>query len=143
MKMYIGSTKVDRLKLHTDSDDATLKASDLQAGITAYAKGQKVTGSGKSFEFAMYGSMSSNITLPILSDINTIEISSTEYPLQQVLRFGEIRNTDFAEAKLIANATVDGSVCPITIKIVPQSYITVACSKSFSIELFLGKDNYT
>lgn len=49
MKLCLGSTSVKSLnirKLDVDTNDATVVASDMQSGSIAYAKGQKVTGTG-------------------------------------------------------------------------------------------------
>lgn len=49
MKLCLGSTPVKSLnirKLDVDTNDATIVASDMQSGSIAYAKGQKVTGTG-------------------------------------------------------------------------------------------------
>lgn len=49
MKCYLGISPVKSLdirKLDVDTNDATVVASDMQSGSIAYAKGQKVTGTG-------------------------------------------------------------------------------------------------
>lgn len=49
MKLCLGNTPVKSLnirKLDVDTNDATIVASDMQSGTVAYAKGQKVTGTG-------------------------------------------------------------------------------------------------
>lgn len=49
MKLCLGSTPIKSLnirKLDVDTNDATIVASDMQTSSVAYAKGQKVTGTG-------------------------------------------------------------------------------------------------
>ncbi len=143
MKMYLGDTAVKGVMLHTDSDDATLKASDLQSGVTAYAKGQKVTGSGKSFEFASYGDISSNIAMPIpVSDINTVIVSAVNYPIRMSKSALELQALDFSVAQEVAIVTVNGTEYPIKIK-AASNMITISCGQTIQLQLMFGKDNYT
>ena len=80
MKMIYNGTPIKSLNIkhyELNTNDATLKASDLQSGVTAYAKGQKITGIGRAFRFALYGDFPSNREIPIpVSEINTVVVSS-------------------------------------------------------------------
>ena len=140
--MFFGKTHVKGLTLHTDSDDATLKPSAIQSGVTGYAKGRKVTGTGKAFSFASYGTAKTNMSFPAFADINTIELASTECPVQNLLNFEDIRNTDFSAEQTISNAIKDGVTYPIKLK-VASGVLSVTCDLTISIELFYGKDEYT
>ena len=141
MKMYLGDTQVKNLMLHTDSDDATLVASDLQAGVTAYARGQKVTGTGKSFEFAHYGKLATNQPYYIPSNINVIEIASINYPIQLSIALNQMEETDFTIAQTAGYATIDGVAYELTVQAV-NNFLTVSCEKDIYLEIFYGKDNY-
>ena len=82
MKMYYGDTPIKSLKIkhyEVSTHDATIKSSDLQTGITAYAKGKKVTGTGKSFEFASYGDWTTNLPFIIPTTINVVQVGSLNY----------------------------------------------------------------
>ena len=141
MKMYLGDTPLRSVMTHTDTDDATMKASDLQVGVIGYSKGQKVTGTGKAFSFASYGTVKTNMSFPALADINTIELTSTECPVQSLLTFEDIRNTDFSAEQIIGNAIKDSVTYPIKLK-VASDILSVACDITISIQLFYGKDDY-
>ncbi len=123
------------------TNDATLKSSDLQAGITAYAKGQKVTGTGKAFEFANYGGLKTNLPTFIPTDINIIEISSSQYPIRLTLELDAIKNADFSTQQEVALATIDGSEYPLFVQVTPN-FLKVICEKTFTLQVFYGKDNY-
>ena len=72
-------------------------ASDLQAGKTAVARGQKITGTGKSFEFANYGELRTNADRFVPSNINVIEVSSMEYPIKLSISLTEMVDIDFSQ----------------------------------------------
>ena len=55
MKMYLGDVPVKALYTHTDTDEGNITAPDMQSGMIAFAKGVKLTGTGKAFAFASYG----------------------------------------------------------------------------------------
>ena len=57
MPLYLGKKKISQTatKVHTDTDDANVTPINLQRNIIAYAKGKKVVGTAKCFEFAYYG----------------------------------------------------------------------------------------
>lgn len=143
MKLFLGNTEVNSIMLHTDTDDATLKASDLQSGVTAYARGQKVTGSGKAFAFASYGDCSSNDAIPLpLSNVNTILVSAVGYNIKMSKAMKSLRETDFSSAQEVATITIDDANYPITIK-VASNVLTIACDKTVTLQLMYGKDEYT
>ena len=82
MKMFYGNTPVKSLNIRhyeMNTNDCDMIASDLQAGKKAVATGQKITGTGKSFEFASYGGWMTNLPLAIPSMINAIQIGSNNY----------------------------------------------------------------
>lgn len=141
MKLYLGDTPVKALYSHTDSDDATIVASDMQSGMTAYAKGRKVTGTGKAFAFAVYGAVKTNFPLAVPSAINVIEIASTDYPVKIKSALNTMKDTDFSTAQTIGSVTIDSVEYPITAK-VESNTLTVGCSKSIDLEAFYGKDDH-
>lgn len=141
MKLMLGNTPVKKMMVHNDTQDATMVASDLQAGVTAYAGGRKITGTGKCFSFASYGTMPTNFPIPIRSDINIIRVASSDYPIQMVIPLGNILNTDFSTIQTVANITINETIHPITIK-VSSKMLTVGCNQNIKLELFYGKDEY-
>lgn len=144
MKMYYGNVPVNSMKVkHYDvsTNDATMIASDLQAGITAYARGQKIMGTGKCFEFAVYGKIKSNFPTPIPLSINVIEIASMDYPVQLSIALSDMKSTDFTTEQTIGNVIVGGTVYPVTVK-AESNILTINCTETIWFQIFYGKDNY-
>ena len=141
MKLMLGNTPVKKMMIHNDTQDATMVASDLQAGVTCYAKGQKVTGTGKSFEFASYGSLPTNDSTYIPSAINTIMVSSVEKPVQLSLAVSDTIYNDFSTPTEIGKVLVDDSYYPIFV-VVDGYFLSISCEKTVTLEIFYGKDNY-
>ena len=141
MKLMLGGTPVKKMMIHNDTMDATMVASDLQAGVTAYANGQKVTGTGKSFEFANYGGLKTNTSRFIPSSINIIELSSAEYPVKLKSTISDLVNLDFSAGQPIATVIIDGSEYDLIVS-VNSNILKINCDKTFYLEVFYGKDNY-
>lgn len=145
MKIAIGNTPINSLYIHSyemNTNDATLQASDLQSGITAYARGKKVTGSGKSFEFAFYGQLNSNASLVIPIDtINIVHISSLNYPVYSTVKLGDMKNLDFSISQTIGNLVSENSQSPVSV-LVQNNEIFISCDVDTTFEIFFGKDNY-
>lgn len=141
MKLMLGGTPVKKMMIHNDTMDATMVASDLQAGVTAYANGQKVTGTGKSFEFAQYGSIETNELGFVPTLINVVEIASTDYPIKSFIGFDKMIGTDFSTSKVIGNVIIDNIEYPITINI-NGNLLSFNCEKTILLEFFYGRDNY-
>ena len=144
MKLCLGSTPIKSLnirKLDVDTNDATIVASDMQSGSIAYAKGQKVTGTGKAFAFASYGDQKTNVAIPVPNVINVIEISSLECPVQMLVTLSEMKSVDFTTENTIANAVIDGVTYPITAQVTDGNLI-LGCSQSINLQVFYGKDEH-
>ena len=141
MKLMLGNTPVKKMMIHNDTQDATMVASDLQAGVTCYAKGQKVTGTGKCFSFAVYGSFPTNRAIPIPETINVILIGSTDYFVKMAHYVSDLTAMDFSSPVVVATITIDGTDYPISVSVV-SNLLTVSCSKAINLEIFYGKDNY-
>lgn len=141
MKLMLGSTPIKKTMIHNDTQDATMVASDLQAGVTCYAKGQKVTGTGKSFEFAQYGTFSTNSSFYVPNMINVIEISSLDYPIKHMIKLTDMRNINLSTPQQIALVIIDNVEYALTAR-VSSNIFTVTCDKNINLEIFYGKDNY-
>lgn len=141
--MY-GNTPVKSLNIHSyelSTNDATLKPSDMQAGITAYAKGQKVVGTGKSFSFARYGSIFTNDPWIIPEDINVVEIACIDYPVKLIVSLREMKNIDFSAEQHMADVIIDGTIYQLKVGVADNLFVVI-CDKDIEIEVFYGKDNY-
>ena len=141
MKLMLGGTPVKKMMIHNDTMDATMVASDMQAGVTAYANGQKITGTGKSFEFACYGKLETNSPQYIPNNVNIVEIASVDNPIQLTVMLSEMKEVDFTNTQNIASAIVNGVSYPLMVQ-ASDNFLTISCDKTISLQVFYGKDNY-
>lgn len=144
MKLCLGNTQVTALNIHkldVDTNDATIQASDMQSGLTAYAKGVKITGTGKCFAFGSYGMAETNLPISIPGMINTIGVGSSEYPVQIAVAMSDMRDMDFSVENTIANIVINGTAYPITAQ-VSDNKLTLGCSQTTNLQVFYGKDEH-
>ena len=141
MKMYLGNVPVKSLYTHTDTDEGNITAPDMQSGMIAFAKGVKLTGTGKAFAFASYGQISTNKACPVPSIINFIEVSSLTYPVKMNIALSSMKNTDFSTIQKIGAVTINGTAYDITAQ-VSNNMLTVGCSKDINLEVFYGRDEH-
>lgn len=144
MKLMYGDTPIKNLNIikhDVSTNDATMSASDLQAGVTAYARGQKITGTGKCFEFAFYGDITTNVGKYIPSNINVIEISSSEYPVKLAIDLGIMQDVDFSSEQKIATIIIDNTEYDLVAS-VQSSILKISCDQTARLQVFYGKDNY-
>lgn len=145
MKMMYNGTQIKSLNVkhyEMDTNSATAQPSDMQAGVTCFARGKKVVGTGKAFSFALYGGCNSNDMIPIpVENINTVSISCTMYPVRMITPIEDLRFVDFSTAKTVAIITVDNIDYPISIS-VSYNMITITCDKTATLEVVFGKDEY-
>ena len=144
MKMIYGGVPVNSLKVkhyEVSTNDCDMIASDLQAGKTAVARGQKITGTGKSFEFALYGDTTSNAILPLPTLLNVLSITSHTHPVQMNDRLFDLLEKDFTVEQEIGTAVVEGVSYPIK-AIVSSNILQFICDKTINLQFFCGKDNY-
>jgi hypothetical protein len=144
MKMIFNGTPINSMKVkhyELSTQDCDMIASDLQAGKTAVARGKKITGTGKSFEFASYGGFETNQYIPIPSVINVIEVSCMNYPVQANIQLKDMKDIDFTLEQTIGNVVIDGNSNPLTAK-VELPFLIVNCPQQITLQMFYGKDNY-
>ena len=144
MKMIYGGVPVNSMKIkhfEIDTNSATVQPSDLQAGVTCFARGQKIVGTGKCFEFANYGSIDTNLPLIVPNMINVIEIASTTYPVKSAIILNDMKNIDFSVPQTIGYIVVDNVENPVTLTI-NSGMLTLSCDVSVRLQFFYGKDNY-
>lgn len=144
MKMIYNGAPIKSLNVkhyEMSTQDATLKASDMQAGITAYARGQKITGTGKCFEFARYGAFETNNSTYIPTGINVIEIASTEYGIKHSIQLSVMKNIDFTVPQTVGTVVVSNTENPIVVQY-NAPFLTISCDENVALEIFYGKDNY-
>ena len=145
MKMFYGNTPIKSANIkhyEMNTNDATLIPSDLQAGVTAYAKGRKVTGTGKSFEFAQYGQIEANQARYVPNNINVVEIASLTYPIRLNIALNNMEFVDFTTEQTVGFVLIDNVEYEVKAQAV-NNFLTISCEKSFSLEIFYGKDNYS
>ena len=145
MKLMYGSVPVKSMNIHhfeMDTNSATVQASDMQAGVTCFARGQKVVGTGKCFEFANYGVSRTNVSEYIPTSINVVEITSLDYPIKSSIAFSNMIDIDFTTEQVVGVVVVDDVEYPITAKI-EGYFLTFGCEKTITLQSFYGKDRYT
>lgn len=144
MKLMCGNTPIQSLKIHyfeQNTNDCDILASDMQAGKMAVARGKFIIGTGKSFEFANYGAMYTNVATPVPTDINVVEVASLDYPIQLSIALSNMCDVDFSTSQAIGNVIVNGTTYPLTAS-VSNGKLTIACGKTIKLQVFYGKDNY-
>lgn len=144
MKMMYNGTPIKSLNIkhfEMNTNSATVQPSDLQSGVTCFARGQKVTGTGKSFEFACYGNWTTNLPYIVPATINVVQVGSIDYAIKTVISMYDTYFLDFTTSQKIAEVTIDGVVYPISVS-VQNGKLTVFCDQTINIQLFFGKDNY-
>lgn len=145
MKLMYGNVPVKALNINyfeQDTNDCDMIASDLQAGKTAVARGQKIVGTGKSFEFASYGSFATNNLDYVPTNINVIHIFSLTSPFQLAISLNDMKHCDFSVPTEVGNIFVDGISYPIYVS-VNDNLISITCEQTIELEVFYGKDNYS
>ena len=144
MKLMYGNVPVKSLNIHSyelNTNDCDMVASDLQAGKTAVARGQKIIGTGKCFEFASYGEFEANDEWSIPSDINVIQITCLSYPTQTLVDVRNTKNLDFSTEQTIGELVADNTEYPINVTVL-DNILKIACGKTVTFQVFYGKDNY-
>lgn len=144
MKLMYGNVPVKSLNIHTfemDTNSATVKPSDLQSGVTCFGKGKKITGTGKAFEFATYGSLPTNESVYVPSDINIIHVSSVDNPVKLTITLYDMKDQDFTIPLEIGSVLVENVYYPISV-VIENNFMSVNCEQAITLEVFYGKDNY-
>lgn len=145
MKMMYGGVPIKSLNIkhfEVDTNSATVQPADLQAGVTCFARGQKIIGTGKCFEFACYGQIESNDEQFIPTDtINVIQISSLTYPVKFTTALSDMKALDFSAGQVVGSVVIDSTDYPLTI-ISNNNTLIIECGQTIPLEVFYGKDNY-
>ena len=146
MKMFLGgkSQPINTLKLkhfELDTNDCDVLPSDLQSGISCFARGQKIIGTGKSFEFANYGGFRTNFPIYIPSLINIVEIASTEYPIKINIALSDMKDIDFSTSQNVGYIIADGINYTVN-AVAKDNFLTLSCDKTIYLQIFYGRDNY-
>lgn len=144
MRLCLGNTSIGSFnvsKLDIDTNDATIVAADMQSGSTAYARGQKITGTGKSFAFAYYGVKQTNYPIPVPSSINVIDISCLTNAIQMTIDITQMKDVDFTTEQKLGDIIVNGVNYPI-VSTVEEGVLTLSCDQDIQLQVFYGKDNY-
>lgn len=144
MKIMYNGTPIKSLNIkhhEISTNDCDMIASDLQVGKTAVAKGRKITGTGRSFEFAYYGDFETNDFMMIPCKINVVHLSSDAYPTQDIITLYDMKNLDFSTEQIIGNIIIDGVAYPVKV-VSTDSKISISCDQTVALQVFFGKDNY-
>ena len=144
MKMMYNGTQIKSLNIkhyEISTNDCDMIASDMQAGKTAVARGKKITGTGKSFEFASYGGFKTNSPIPVPAMVNVVEVACTGYPVQLSIELSLMKGINFAESQTVGNVVINGATLPLIAR-VENNILTITCSETIALEVFYGKDNY-
>lgn len=144
MKMIYNGAPIKSLNIkhyEVSTNDCTMVPSDLQAGVTGVAKGKKIVGTGKSFEFAQYGKLKTNARRYVPNMVNIVEVASTEHPVKLTIPLTDMKNLDFTTKQNVGSVIIDNVEYPLFAQVV-SNILTISCDKSFYLQLFYGKDNY-
>lgn len=144
MKMMYNGTEIKSLKVkhyEMSSNFATVEPSDIQAGKTAVARGKKITGTGKAFEFANYGYLETNTDRYVPSTINVIELASTIYPIKLNIDLNSLNTLSFDTEQNIATVTINNVDYDLKVS-VKSNILKITCDQTFGLQIFYGKDNY-
>ena len=130
------------------SYDADITPENMQRGMSAYAKGKKVIGTGKCFEFAEYGLYRVKkldngyygIAIELGEGANTFFIVPTGKGdiVVQTANGIEVGNEP---EKIGENTTSEGDVLVSYVEGQVMVYITKITSTSTTLRVFIGKDN--
>lgn len=144
MKMYYGNTPIKSMNIkhyEISTNDSNLQPSDMQAGIIAYGRGKRIIGTGKAFEFANYGDLTTNVSIYVPSNINVIEISSINYPIKSNFALQSMRDIDFSIEQNIGTIIINDNEYDLIVS-VESNMLTVSCEETVQLQVFYGKDNY-
>lgn len=144
MKMFYNGTSIKSLNIkhfEVSTNDCTAIPSDLQSGVTCVSKGKKITGTGKSFEFANYGHIETNTSRYIPANINFIEVASIEYPIKSNIDLNLVKDVDFSNGQLIGKVIIDNNEYDLVVT-VQSNVMRITCDETIRLQIFYGKDNY-
>lgn len=157
MSLYFGNKKIGNIGITNgiglDTSDADITPVEMQHGRIAYANGEKVIGTGKCFEFAVYGSYAVRkiidsegkerygVIFHVGENANVVFVAPTIYG-DIVLQENYIVNIKNGEVvKLGNNSSSGGEINAYYDKDKIVIYLTNFSQNKTILRLFVGKDN--
>lgn len=152
MPLCLGDIEIGSI-VGLETYDADITPENMQHGMTAYARGQKVIGTGKAFEFVQYGSMvveeiidtDGTIRHGILFNVdagaNIVFIAASDVGDAIVQTEYLVNMTEGATAKIGQNLTDGGDVRAYYANGCLIIYLSNEPKERTLLRVFIGKDN--
>lgn len=156
MPAFLQGKRISRMGALTEPStyDADLTPVDMQLGKTAYVQGEKITGTGKCFEFAEYGqssiypifdenyNMKYGFLIEVGNGANVVFLSSTtdgDIVVQDVFTVNETKEGE--AVKIGENKTTLTDINAFHLDGFLVIYCVDIADENTSLNFFVGKDN--